>query len=140
MQMKTIIGILLAATLCFSALGTTVKAGSQLPQDNKTTEKKMDDFQIIRDEVVDSVRYVSAVPSATVCSVRIDIELKGDIVESVVYTRGCNGNAKGIGALIKGMTVDEAIRRLKGITCGNRPTSCPDQLARVLEKVTASGE
>lgn len=138
MQMKTIIGILLAATLCFSASGTTVKAGSQLPQDNKTTEKKMDDFQIIRDEVVDSVRYVSAVPSATVCSVRIDIELKGDIVESVVYTRGCNGNAKGIGALIKGMTVDEAIRRLKGITCGNRPTSCPDQLARVLEKVTAS--
>ena len=138
MQMKTIIGILLATTLCFSASGATVEAGSQLPQDNKTTEKKMDDFQIIRDEVVDSVRYVSAVPSATVCSVRIDIELKGDIVESVVYTRGCNGNAKGIGALIKGMTVDEAIRRLKGITCGNRPTSCPDQLARVLEKVTAS--
>ena len=56
MQMKTIIGILLAATLCFSASGATVEAGSQLPQDNKTTEKKMDDFQIIRDEVVDSVR------------------------------------------------------------------------------------
>ena len=140
MQMKAIIGILLAATLCFSASGATVKNGAQVSQDNKTTEKKMDDFQITRDEVVDGVRYVSAIPSATVCSVRIDIELKGDIVESVVYTRGCNGNAKGIGALIKGMTVDEAIRRLKGITCGNRPTSCPDQLARILEKVTASAE
>ena len=79
------------------------------------------------------IRYITAAPSSLVCSVRIDIHLKGDVVDSVVYTRGCNGNAKGIGALIRGMKVDEAISRLKGIDCAGRGTSCPDQLARVLE-------
>lgn len=103
--------------------------------DGIKTEKKMvgDDFNIVRDEVIDGIRFITAAPSAIVCSVRIDIHLKGDVVDSVVYTRGCNGNAKGIGALIKGMKVDEAIRRLKGIDCAGRGTSCPDQLARVLE-------
>ena len=107
------------------------------PPDDKgvKTEKKMvgDDFNIVRDEVIDGIRYITAAPSAIVCSVRIDIHLIDDVVDSVVYTRGCNGNAKGIGALIKGMKVDEAIRRLKGIDCAGRGTSCPDQLARVLE-------
>ena len=87
----------------------------------------------IKAEVIDGIRYITAAPSAIVCSVRIDIHLIDDVVDSVVYTRGCNGNAKGIGALIKGMKVDEAIRRLKGIDCAGRGTSCPDQLARVLE-------
>ena len=64
------------------------------------TEKKMvgDDFNIVRDEVIDGIRYITAAPSAIVCSVRIDIHLIDDVVDSVVYTRGCNGNAKGIGA------------------------------------------
>ena len=103
--------------------------------DGEKTEKKMagNDFNIVRDEVIDGIRYITAAPSALVCSVRIDIHLKGDVVDSVVYTRGCNGNAKGIGALIRGMNVDEAISRLKGIDCAGRGTSCPDQLARVLE-------
>ena len=57
------------------------------------------------------------------------------MILKVVYTRGCEGNAKGIGALIKDMTVEEAIRRLDGITCGKRGTSCPDQLARVLKAI-----
>ena len=136
-SMKLIMNFLLAGALCLA--GPAISAATPDIQDDKTTVQKMegDDIQITRDEVVDSIRYISAIPSATVCSVQIDIELKGDVVENVVYTRGCNGNAKGIGALIQGMKVDEAIRRLKGITCGKRPTSCPDQLARVLEKVTA---
>ena len=46
---------------------------------------------------------------------------------------GCNGNQKGISALVEGQSVEEVITRLKGITCGPRPTSCPDQLARALE-------
>lgn len=92
-----------------------------------------EDFVIVKDEVVDGVRYVTATPSAIVCSKQIDIEIKGDIILKVVYTRGCDGNAKGIGALIKDMKVDEAIRRLEGIKCGKRTTSCPDQLARVLK-------
>ena len=62
-------------------------------------------------------------------------EIKDDIIMKVVYTRGCEGNAKGIGALIKGMSVEEAIRRLEGITCGKRGTSCPDQLSKVLKSL-----
>lgn len=92
-----------------------------------------EDFVIVKDEVVDGVRYVTAAPSAIVCSKQIDIEIKDDVILKVVYTRGCDGNAKGIGALIKDMKVDEAIRRLEGIKCGKRPTSCPDQLAKVLK-------
>ncbi len=92
-----------------------------------------EDFVIVKDEVVDGVRYVTAAPSAIVCSKQIDIEIKDDVIQKVVYTRGCDGNAKGIGALIKDMKVDEAIRRLEGIKCGKRPTSCPDKLAKVLK-------
>lgn len=95
----------------------------------------VDDFTIVKDEVVDGVRYVTAVPSAKVCSKQIDIEIKDGIIWKVVYTRGCDGNAKGIGALIKDMPVEEAIRRLEGITCGKRGTSCPDQLAKVLKSL-----
>ncbi|MBQ3245834.1 MAG: TIGR03905 family TSCPD domain-containing protein [Bacteroidales bacterium] len=94
-----------------------------------------DDYRIISDEVRDGVRYVSAAPSAKVCSKQIDIEIRDGVILKVVYTRGCEGNAKGIGALIKDMTVEEAIRRLDGITCGKRGTSCPDQLARVLKAI-----
>lgn len=67
------------------------------------------------------------------CSSAIDIELKDGVIESVQFTGGCNGNLKGISALVKGMTPEEAISRLKGIRCGFKSTSCPDQLARALE-------
>lgn len=98
-------------------------------------QMKAEDYRIISDEVIDGVRYVVAAPSAQVCSKQIDIQIKDGVILSVVYTRGCDGNAKGIGALIKGMTVEEAIKRLEGITCGKRPTSCPDQLARILKSL-----
>ena len=67
------------------------------------------------------------------CSSAIDIELKDGVIESVQFTGGCNGNLKGISALVKGMTPEEAISRLKGVRCGFKSTSCPDQLARALE-------
>ena len=95
----------------------------------------VDDFKVVSDETRDGVRYVVAAPSAKVCSKQIDIQIKEGVIQSVVYTRGCEGNAKGIGALIKDMTVEEAIRRLEGITCGKRGTSCPDQLAKVLKSL-----
>lgn len=104
-----------------------------MAQEQNTMVSTGEDFVIVKDEVVDGVRYVTAAPSAIVCSKQIDIEIKDDVILKVVYTRGCDGNAKGIGALIKDMKVDEAIRRLEGIKCGKRPTSCPDQLARVLK-------
>mgnify|MGYP003302735317 FL=1 len=72
-----------------------------------------------------------------VCSSSIDIEMNGNTIESVKFTGGCNGNLQGIGALVKGMTAKEAISRLKGIRCGFKNTSCPDQLARALESIVA---
>ena len=72
-----------------------------------------------------------------VCSSLIDIEMNGNTIESVKFTGGCNGNLQGISALVKGMTAKEAISRLKGIRCGFKNTSCPDQLARALESIGA---
>lgn len=72
------------------------------------------------------------------CSSMIDIEIDGDIIRSVSFTGGCNGNLKGISSLVGGMQVDEAISKLKGIKCGMKNTSCPDQLATALETYKAS--
>lgn len=71
------------------------------------------------------------------CSQLIDFEVEDDIIKSVAFTGGCNGNLKGISALVSGMKVDEAIAKLKGIKCGYKNTSCPDQLARALEQYKA---
>ena len=69
------------------------------------------------------------------CSQEIDIELKDGVIDSVSFTGGCNGNLQGVSARVKGMKPEEAISRLKGIRCGMKPTSCPDQLARALESM-----
>lgn len=74
------------------------------------------------------------------CSRRIDFELEGGIVRNARFTGGCNGNTTGLCRLIEGMPVREVIARLKGIPCGMRPTSCPDQLARALEAALAQEE
>ena len=71
------------------------------------------------------------------CSTSIDVELKDGVIDSVKFTGGCNGNLQGISALVKGMKPEEAISRLKGIRCGFKPTSCPDQLADALEEMIA---
>lgn len=128
--MKKLLIIALMAIFSVSVQAQENAAVQQAKQ-----EVVVDDYRIISDETVDGVRYVSAAPSATVCSKQIDIQIKDGIILSVKYTRGCDGNAKGIGALIKDMSVEEAIRRLEGITCGRRPTSCPDQLAKILKSL-----
>ena len=71
------------------------------------------------------------------CSREILFEIEDGKVKNVQYIGGCNGNLKGIGALIEGMEVNEAITRLDGITCGPKATSCPDQLAKALKKALA---
>lgn len=71
------------------------------------------------------------------CSTMIDVELKDGVIDSVKFTGGCNGNLQGISALVKGMKPEEAISLLKGIRCGFKPTSCPDQLAHALEEMIA---
>ena len=67
------------------------------------------------------------------CSTAIDVEVEGGIVRQVKFINGCPGNTRGIELLVQGMPAQEVIRRLKGVTCGHKPTSCPDQLARALE-------
>lgn len=69
------------------------------------------------------------------CSRQIDVDInENGIVELVKFTGGCSGNTQGVAALVQGMHVDEAIKRLSGIKCGPRPTSCPDQLSKALEE------
>ena len=70
-----------------------------------------------------------------VCSRQIDIEADGDRIVSVKFIGGCAGNTQGVAALVEGMTIDEAIRRLSGIRCGFKSTSCPDQLAKALTEL-----
>lgn len=73
-----------------------------------------------------------------VCSRQMKIKLEGDIIEDVKIIGGCAGNTVGVANLIKGMKIDEAIKRLKGIPCGFRSTSCPDQLSIALEEAKES--
>ncbi len=70
-----------------------------------------------------------------VCSRSTEISMTEDgIIESVAVIGGCNGNLKGICSLLKGLSAQEAIGRLKGLTCGSKSTSCPDQIAQALEE------
>lgn len=66
------------------------------------------------------------------CSRRITVDINDGIINEVVFDGGCHGNTQGITKLVKGMSVDEVINRLKGVDCRGRGTSCPDQLAKAL--------
>ncbi|MDD6238083.1 MAG: TIGR03905 family TSCPD domain-containing protein [Oscillospiraceae bacterium] len=69
-----------------------------------------------------------------VCSRKITFSVEDGKVCKVAFDGGCNGNGKGVAALVEGMDVDEAIRRMEGIKCGMKNTSCPDQLAQALRQ------
>ena len=75
-------------------------------------------------------------PTQGVCSRAIAVELDGDVVKSVEFVGGCNGNTQGISMLVKGMKVSDVISRLEGISCNGKGTSCPDQLARALRMMS----
>ena len=79
---------------------------------------------------MDSLKYITQ----GTCSKEIDIKLKDGVIDSVQFTGGCHGNLQGVSALVKGMTAQEAISKLKGIRCGAKQTSCPDQLAQALKQ------
>ena len=68
------------------------------------------------------------------CSREIAFEVENGKVTNVQFFGGCNGNLKGIAALVEGMSIDEVIARVEGITCGMKSTSCPDQLAQALKE------
>ena len=66
------------------------------------------------------------------CSRQIIVDLDGDTIKNVEFVGGCSGNTQGISAIVKGMKVNDVIEKFSGITCGSRPTSCPDQLSKAL--------
>ncbi|MFK4784904.1 TIGR03905 family TSCPD domain-containing protein [Fusobacterium sp. MFO224] len=68
------------------------------------------------------------------CAKEIGVIVKDNIIEEVKFVGGCDGNTKGLSSLLKGMKVEEVIPKLKNITCRTKPTSCPDQLAKILEE------
>ena len=72
-----------------------------------------------------------------VCSKNMIFELDGDRIVSLEVVGGCNGNLKGIAALVKGQKIDDVIASLEGITCHVKPTSCPDQIAKALKEYRA---
>ena len=67
------------------------------------------------------------------CSRMVIVELEDGIITECEFVGGCAGNTKGVAALVKGMKATDAVEKIKGIRCGFKPTSCPDQLARALE-------
>lgn len=71
------------------------------------------------------------------CSQAVRFDLVDGVVRNVEFLGGCHGNLQGIAKLVEGMDADEVIRRLKGIRCGMKQTSCPDQLAQAIEKEKA---
>ena len=72
------------------------------------------------------------------CSQRILFDIEDGKVRNVKFIGGCNGNLKGIAALVEGMDVDTVIERVQGVTCGMKKTSCPDQLAQALKAYKAN--
>ena len=68
------------------------------------------------------------------CSTLIDLDVIDGVVRNVKFTNGCNGNLQGISKLVEGMKAEDAIAKLRGIKCGFKPTSCPDQLSYAIEE------
>lgn len=120
--MKTLLIMALSAIFSFA------------PQD--VVKPTPEDFTIDVDKVENGIRTIEATPSKLVCSKKITVlvDAKTNVIKEVDYTGGCPGNLQAIKALLKGMTVDQAIEKLDGILCGKRGTSCTDQLARILKK------
>ena len=80
-------------------------------------------------------------PNQGTCSRMTRIELADDhSIESIEVVGGCNGNLKGIASLLKGMKAEDAIARMEGVTCGPKPTSCPDQIAKNLRRALTALE
>lgn len=71
------------------------------------------------------------------CSREINFDVVDNKITNLSFLGGCNGNLQGIGRLVEGMEVDEVIKRVEGIHCGMKPTSCPDQLATALKEAKA---
>ena len=73
-----------------------------------------------------------------VCAKNITLTIEGNIIKSLSFKNGCEGNLQGLSRLIEGMSIEEVVKRLRGIDCSGKGTSCPDQLAKALEQLLKS--
>ena len=81
----------------------------------------------------DVMKHIDYTPKG-VCSRKISIDVDGDVIVDVSFVGGCSGNTQGVAKLVVGMKAEEAIKRLRGIKCGFKQTSCPDQLSLAIEE------
>ena len=88
------------------------------------------------DRAEEQTRRLSYIPDRSVCATQIDLAVRGGIVIEASVTGGCKGNRQAVCALVKGMEIEDVISKLKGIKCGDKATSCPDQLALALEQMS----
>ena len=70
------------------------------------------------------------------CSRAVIVDVEDGIITDCEFVGGCSGNTQGVASLVKGMKVEDAVSKIKGIKCGMKSTSCPDQLARALEEIS----
>lgn len=103
---------------------------------NKSSAKP-EDWSIVSDQTKDGVRSLVVTPSQKVCpsQLELDIFVKGRTIKGFHFAGGCPGNAQAVALLTTGMSIQEVITKFRGLPCGRRGTSCPDQLARVLESL-----
>ena len=87
-------------------------------------------------QTIDGVDVVKYLPQG-VCSKMMQIRVKDNIILDAEFIGGCAGNLSGIGMLVRGMNIEEVIKRMSGIPCGSKPTSCPDQLSKALSAYLA---
>lgn len=125
-----IIAAVVAVALC-AVFAASSCANNNKKKGNVQTMNRFD-VTLLESSAANGVKKASFEPHG-VCSTRIDIEVEGNIIKSVKFTNGCPGNTHGVANLVAGMTVEDAIKRLEGIDCGGKGTSCPDQLARALK-------
>ena len=96
--------------------------------------KVTDGITVVKDVTSqDGTRTIAAKPSSVVCSKQIEVSVKNGIISKVTFTGGCPGNTQGVAILVKGMKVQDAIKKLDNIDCAGRGTSCPDQLTDILK-------
>lgn len=80
------------------------------------------------------MEHITYTPTG-VCSRKMEIDYENGKIVNIDVLGGCNGNLKGIASLLKGMEIEEAIKRIEGLTCGMKTTSCPDQIAKALKSI-----
>jgi uncharacterized protein (TIGR03905 family) len=109
-------------------IATTILALSLFSCNNQTnTNTELNQKEMI-------TKNITYIPEG-VCSKQMDISVVNDTIRSIVITKGCAGNTQGVSRLAEGMQIDDAIAKLEGIICGDKTTSCPDQLAKALKSM-----